>query len=222
MRPRLAQPPDPIAQAARRASAGDREPARFRLVQGTVLPLAPRSTRAGQAADALPYSLGATLDGSEPIVVRADIEEREPDAFSRPDLERVERGRDFYLTDGTGHALVRLSDGKGRLHDDVELHLGGPFVTRDLPATRLKRARTAFVRSLRVGDRVYLWGRPRAEPDESGVAAQLGGYRDAPSIAVFAAEGSPLVLWDEAAFRDGSAWDALPWYRKLSLLTRNR
>lgn len=222
MRPRLAHPPDPIAQASR--GEGRSRRAQYRLVKGKVLPLMPRTARPGTSLGGLlPYALGRTLDGSEPVAARVDVEDRELEAFARPDLERVERGRDFYVTDGTGHALVRLAaDEAGRLHDEVELHLDAPFVQRDIAATRVRRARTAFVRALRVGDTVYLWGRVRPEPDDSGLSAQLGGYRDVPAIAVFAAESGPLHLWDEPAFRQIAAWEALPWYRKLSVLVRNR
>jgi hypothetical protein len=219
MRPRLAHPPDPIARASR--SPDDRRK-QFRLIHGKVLPVPPSNARPGMLGELLPYSLGSTLDGSEPVAARVDVEDRELERFARPDLERVERGRDFYVSDGTGHALVRLADRGGRLHDAVELHLDSPFVTRDIGATRLKRARTAFVRALRVGDTVYLWGRVRAEPDDSGLSALLGGYRDVPAIAVFAGDSAPLHLWDEAAFQQVAAWHALPWYRKLSLLARNR
>lgn len=217
MRPQLANPPVSITQLARASDTPTRRGS-FRLIRGKVLPLPPRHARTLDGL--LPYSLGATLEGPQPVAARIDVEDRQLERFARPDLERVERGRDFYLTDGTGHALVRFTDSAGRLHDDVELHLDAPFVTREIAATHSRRARTAFVRTLRAGDLVFLWGGMRTEPDDSGLGT--AGYRDAPAIAVFAADCGPLHLWDEAAFEQVAAWNALPWYRKLSLLVRNR
>ena len=46
--------------------------------------------------------------------------------------------------------------------------------------------------------------------------------RDAPLIPCFAGDLGPLHLYDDAAFRQWAAWHALPWYRKLSLMVRNR
>jgi len=224
MRPRLAQKPDPIAAAS---SVRERA-SEFRLIAGKVLPLVPRGARGltardGERGDLLPYGLGRTVDG-EPVAARVDVEEH-GGRFERPELERIERGRDFYVTDGTGHALVRLSEPaarSGRLHNDVELHLDVPFRPVELAATAARRARTAFVRVLRAGDIVYLWGAARIELDDSGLTAEIGGYREAPRIAVFSGDHGPLHLYDEIAFRQLSAWQALPWYRKLSVLVRNR
>jgi hypothetical protein len=233
MRPRLAPGPDPIAAATSveaRASDGRRIRA-HRLVCGRVLPV--NATGPGRLV--LPYGLDASeADGdAEPVAARVDIEEHH-DPFARPELERIERGRDFYLSDGTGHALVRILDpgdapnspATGRLHDDVELHLDGPFVTRELQANATRRARSAFIRTLRPGQLVYVWGPVRVEPaglsSESGLAARAGGYRDAPAIAVFTGTDGPLHLYDEPAFKQLAAWQALPWYRKLSVIVRNR
>lgn len=162
------------------------------------------------------------------VAARVDIEEPfEP--FARPGLERVERGRDFFITDGTCQALVCLArddDPAGRLHDDVELHLEAPFDAVELDADAWPgatgRPRTAYVRTLRAGDTIYLRGRSRLQPHDPELGAQVGGYRGAPSIAVFSADEAPLHLYDDAAFHQLAAWEALPWYRKLSVLARNR
>ena len=175
----------------------------------TVLPLLPP----GSTALPLPYAL---TGAEEPVVARVDLEETAP--WERPRLTRIERGRDFYVGDEHGRALVRLGDDEGRLHPDVELHLGAPFVEHELrgPPHPLR----ALVRTLGPGDVVYLVGRPRPVADREAPA-----FRDAPLIPCFdpALPGAgPLALYDEAAFRQVAAWAALPWYRKLSLMVRNR
>jgi hypothetical protein len=140
--------------------------------------------------------------------------------LSRPRLLTLERARDFYFSDGSATpALARIADGEGRLHPDVELHLGTPFVEHQLrpPPSSL----TAFVRTLAVGDPVYLLGRAQLVPDRE-MAGEWAGLREQPLVARFAGDTGPLHIYDEAAFRQLAAWYALPWYRKLSLLVRKR
>ena len=126
------------------------------------------------------------------------------------------------FADGSGDALVRSSDASGRLNDRVELHLDGAFRTHRIDSTGARGARTAYLRALRVGQPVHLMGCLHVEPDLSGVGAGQGAYREAPVIAVFSGEQAPLHLYDDAAFHQLAAWHALPWYRKLSVLVRNR
>lgn len=174
----------------------------------TVLPLLPP----GSTTLSLPHAL---TDGDErpAVVARVDLEETIP--WERPRLTRIERGRDFYVGDEHGRALVRVGDEDGRLHPDVELHLGVPFVAHELRGepTPLR----ALVRTLSPGDVVYLAGRTRMVTDRDAAA-----LRGAPLIPCFSGEAGPLHLYDDAAFRQLAAWQALPWYRKLSLMVRNR
>jgi hypothetical protein len=161
----------------------------------------------------------------EVVIARADIEEQVP--YARPRLFRFERGRDFLLVDDSGSARVRLGEatfGTPHLHPDVELHLESPFVAHDLPLKDAADsdeppavARTAYVRVVRPGDRVYVFGRVAFEPDP-----EAAGYRDAPLVPSFSATASPLDLYDAPAFALICAWERLPWYRKLSVLVRNR
>ncbi len=174
----------------------------------TVLPLLP----SGTSSLSLPHAL--TSGDDRPVVLaRVDLEESQ--AWSRPGLTTIERGRDFYAGGDDGPALVRVGDDHGRLHPDVELHLEGPFVEHELrgPPDRLR----ALVRVVAVGDPVYLVGRSRLVPHPDA-----GSVRDAPPISCFSGATGPLHLYDEAAFRRLAAWYALPWYRKLSLMVRNR
>jgi hypothetical protein len=97
----------------------------------------------------------------------------------------------------------------------VELHLGSAFVEhalRPAPATL-----TAFVRLVAAGDPIYVLGRARLE-----LVGDMAGLRDAPLTPRFGGDLGPLHLYDEPAFQQLAAWYALPWYRKLSLLVRNR
>jgi hypothetical protein len=71
------------------------------------------------------------------------------------------------------------------------------------------------------GDPIYVLGRARLE-SVAPLAAVTAGLRDAPLVPCFGGDLGPLHLYDEAAFRRLATWYALPWYRKLSLLVRNR
>lgn len=174
----------------------------------TVLPLSPP----GSSTLPLPHAL--TDDDARPAVLaRVDLEESAP--WERPRLTTLERGRDFYAADeSAARALVRVGD-EGRLHPDVELHLASPFVEHELrgPPGRLR----AFVRTVAAGDVIWIIGRSRLVADREAVA-----LRDVPLIRCFAGDIGPLALYDDAAFRQLAAWHALPWYRKLSLMVRNR
>ena len=174
----------------------------------TVLPLLPP----GATTLSLPHALTGG-DERPAVLARVDLEESLP--WARPRLSRVERGRDFYVGDEHGRALVRVGDDDGRLHPDVELHLDGPFVAHELrgPPQPLR----ALVRTVAPGDTLYVVGRTRMVTDRDAAA-----LRDAPLIPCFSGEAGPLLLYDDAAFRQLAAWAALPWYRKLSLMVRNR
>jgi hypothetical protein len=195
----MVEPLGPLCEQLRRGTRG------MHLVGGRVLDLLPRG--AG-ALTALPVSDG------EVVLARLDLEETSP--YSRPLLTRTDLGRDFWMGDDTGRALVRVGVG-GQLHPDVELHLDSPFVEAVPPAEDLDEdhARSLYVRTLRTGDPVYVWGRARVVTDEAM------GYRDAPLTVEFCPE-SVIHVYDEPAFRQLSAWRALPWYRKLSVMVRNR
>jgi hypothetical protein len=69
-----------------------------------------------------------------------------------------------------------------------------------------------------VGAPVYVLGRVALEP-QSGAFA---GPRDAAPVPRFGGDLGPLHLYDEPAFRQLATWYALPWWRKLSVLLRNR
>ena len=199
---RFTAPPEPIAELQRSSH-------HWHLVRGTVLPQPPANT----APVALPFELAT----DSAVLARVDLEELAPPW--RPRLQTIERGRDFYFSDGsTTPALARVADGEGRLHPDVELHLGAAFVEHELrpPPTTLR----ALVRTLAVGDPIYVLG--RAELTHDGEWAGLPGQREQPLVARFGGDTGPLHLYDETAFRQLAAWYALPWYRKLSLLVRNR
>jgi hypothetical protein len=214
---RFDRPADPIATLTRRRAPrlGERLVERFGssvgpvyFVRGTVLAEPPP----GAAAVELPYGLAATPAEAAPAVAaRADLEEPWL-LFAQPELERVERGRDFYVADESGRALVRLGT-EGRLHPEVELHLDAPF-----RAQPLADGRTAYVRAIAVGHEVAVLGHTELALD----AASTASYRDPPLVAVFSPELGPLHLYDEPAFRQLAAWHALPWYRRLSVLVRNR
>jgi hypothetical protein len=203
---RIFRPPDAIADVARNPGT------RWHLVRGEILPLPPL----GSDAVTLPQPL-ALPAGREAVVTRVDIEEIY--AFGRPALETIEYARNFFIADGTAGALLRIAAGR-RAHPDSELRLGAAFVEQSLEPNPGALSRAAFLRAMRVGDPVYVYGRAHSEPDHAGLAA--AGYREAPLIAVFDAERGPLYVYDEAAFRQLTAWHALPWYRKLSVLVRNR
>jgi hypothetical protein len=202
--------PQPISSLAKAHLDG----ARTCIVAGEILAQAPPRA----VAVAPPFGLTAHLSGREPVVSRTDLEETRP--FVRPELERIERGRNFYVSDGTGRALVRVTvadpDRPGVLADDLELHLAQPFAAVPIATVDAGHLRTAYLRTLTVGDRVVVAGRLRLEAD--ALAAAGGGYRDLPRIAAVEA----TALYDEPAWINFAAWRALPWYRKLSLLVRNR
>jgi hypothetical protein len=177
----------------------------WHLVHGRVLEGLPRG------AAELPAELG-----SGAVLARLDSEETAP--WSRPLLERVDLGRDFWIGDGTGQALVRVGVG-GHVHPDVELHLDAPFVELQPNAEAGSEEDgdlhlTTYLRLVRTGDDVYVWGRPALR------FAEDTGYRDS----ALTVEFSPNVIhiYDAPAFRQAEAWRALSWYRKLALLVRNR
>jgi hypothetical protein len=199
---RFAAPPESIADLLR----SDHH---WHLVRGEVLALLPP----GSPALSLPHGLIAGGDERPAVLARVDLEET--DGWSRPQLTTLERGRPFYIADVHGRAMVRVADDFGRLHPDVELHLGAPFVEHELRGQ--PRPLVAYVRTLLAGDPIYILGRHRLVTH--GDAA---GLRDVPLMPSFSGELGPLHLYDEVAFRQMAAWYALPWYRKLSLLVRNR
>ncbi len=184
----------------------------WHLVRGEVLALLPP----GSPSLSLPHSLVAERDDRPAVLARVDLEETAPAwPRSRPILTTIERGRPFYIADGRGRALVRVADDFGRLHPDVELHLGAPFVEHQLRGA--PSPLVAYVRSVAAGDAVYVLGRHRLVAH-----SDAAGLRDVPLIPQFSGELGPIHIYDEAAFRQLAAWYALPWYRKLSLLVRNR
>ncbi len=204
---RFTAPPEPIAELLRSGH-------QLHLVRGQILPQLPLDTQ--------PVELPFDLQAPTTVLARVDVEERVP--LSRPRLLTLERARDFYFSDGSATpALARISDGEGRLHPDVELHLGAPFVEHELRPG--PDSLTAFVRTLAVGDPVYVLGRAQLVDDldvAGQLVGQLTGLRQQPLVARFAGDTGPLHLYDEAAFRRLALWYALPWYRKLSLWVRNR
>jgi hypothetical protein len=198
-----------IALSVLREQLSRNRRAGWQVVGGRVLEGSPRG------AAELPPELGPGA-----VLARLDSEETAP--WSRPLLERVDLGRDFWLGDGTGEALVRVGEG-GHVHPDVELHLDAPFVEISPPPDDEDLQRTTYLRVLRTGDEVYVWGRPAL------CYAEGAGYRDSALTVEFAPRGV-IHVYDGPAWRqhaprrglDEEAWRALPWYRKLSVLVRNR
>jgi hypothetical protein len=204
---RFRAPPESIGDLAR----SDRH---WHLVRGEILSLMPPGSRALELPFDLPAEPESEIDEARPAVLtRIDVEETA--AWERPRLHRVERGRDFYVADAQGRAIVRVADEGGRLHPDIELYLGVPFVEHRLQDEPARV--TAYVRSLSAGDPIYVLGRSRLV-----TLGEAAGLRDAPLMPCFSGDSGPLHLYDEPAFRQLAAWYALPWYRKLSLLVRNR
>jgi hypothetical protein len=200
-------PPEPIADLGRRRGA-------WHLCRGELLAQLPQGTSALE----LPFDLPADPNAA-PVLARIDVEETVA-SYQRPRLLTVERARDFYFADGSAApALARVADEDGLLHPDVELHIGAPFAEHTL--RREPTTVTALVRAIGVGAPVYVLGRVELAPDAAATAF-VGGLREAPLIPRFGGDLGPLHLYDEAAFRQLAAWYALPWYRKLSLLVRNR
>ncbi len=183
----------------------------WHLVRGRVLGPA----ASGNRALPLPYELPAP----HAVLARVDLEQHA--SYARDRLRTLERGTDFFIADeaprddrdGSHAALVRVADDLGHLHPDVELHLGTPFAEVTLPDDGL----TAFLRRVSVGDPIYVLGRVRYE-----LRHEMAGMRAAPLLPCFSGELGPVHLYDEPAFPGLAAWYALPWYRKLSLLVRNR
>jgi hypothetical protein len=206
---RFVEPPETITDLTR----NDR---RWHLVRGEILAMIP--------SGAPTLELPLALPSASAVLARIDVEELQP--LARPLLATHERGRDFFIADARGGsdagdggaavALVRICDDAGRLHPEVELHLGAPFSEHPLPSAAPTR-RTAFLRTLSAGQSVYVLGRARLESHP-----QVAGLRAAPLIPTFAAGNGPLHLYDQSAFEQLAAWCALPWYRKLSVLVRNR
>jgi hypothetical protein len=185
----------------------------WQLVRGRVLEGVPRGVA----------ELASEM-GSGVVLARLDTESVAP--WSRPLLERIDLGRDFWIGDGSGHALVRVGEG-GHVHPDVELHLDAPFVELSADAERSEAGideeddfrRTTYLRVLRTGDDVYVWGRPALRYVED--ASYRATYRESPLTVEF----SPFTvmhIYDAPAYQQADAWRALPWYRKLSLMLRNR
>jgi hypothetical protein len=200
---RFVAPPESIADLARAQHS-------WHLVRGQILAQLPPATRALE----LPFELSLPPEEKPPVLARIDVEETAP--YARPRLLTVERARDFYFADGSAApALVRLTDEDGRLHPDVELHLGTPFTQHTLRTE--PSLVVAFVRAVGEAAPVYVLGRVQLEPHHV-----LGGLREAPLIPRFGGDLGPLHIYDEPAFQQLAAWYALPWYRKLSLLVRNR
>lgn len=208
----LQRPPTPIAAAV------EHELRPFTLVRGEILALSPGAVPGSLEPNPLQAELPKPLELDPAVTVAAHLDLEETEFFSRPRLETIEWGRDFYLADATARALVRFTDEHGHLHPDVELHLDGPFLEQTTDPAEGEPVRAAYLRTLRVGQVAYVCGRARRELDPTGA----GSYRDAPELAFFSADFGPLFIYDEPAFRQLRAWTALPWYRKLSLLMRNR
>lgn len=210
---RFNAPPESIADLLRSDrghwSRDRRRSRHWHLVRGEVLLLMPPGSR----AIGMPFGLPSGQDDRPAVVARVDVEQSAP--WTRPRLTTVERARDFYLADAFGRALVRIADDQGRLHPDVDLHLGAPFSEHRL-ADDPSRV-TALVRAVHAGDPIYILGRSRLVAQ-----AELAGLRDVPLVPCFAGDFGPVHIYDEPAFRQLAAWYALPWYRKLSLLVRNR
>jgi hypothetical protein len=204
---RLARDPDSLAELVR-----DGRPRRA-LVRGHVLAMLPRGAR----AMVLPYGIEGRVrqpGEAEPVLARIDVEEAPP-VFERPMLERLERGRDFYLADGSGRALVRLEG------SDFELHVDGEPRTLELGRGEAGE-RTAWVRVVRVGDEVIVSGRVTIEEDASGLGS--AGFRESPRMVVFRGDpksSDPVHLYDRPAFIQALAWDRLSWLGKLAVLLRS-
>src|SRR5258706_9621135 len=148
------------------------------LVRGEVLAQAPPGAR----TLTLPYSLDPGA-GSEPALARVDVEELY--AFGRPELETIEVARDLYISDGTAGALLRIAGADNRLHPEVDLRLAAPFVEHALEPPLGALRRTAFVRVLRAGDPLYVFGRASIEQDSAGLVRS--GYREPALMAGVAA-----------------------------------
>jgi hypothetical protein len=146
----------------------------------------------------------------EVALARVEVEETAP--WSRPILTRIELGHDLWIGDGTARARVHVGEG-GYVHPDVELHLDAPVASADEESDGEVLRRT-YVRIVKTGDPVYVWGRPH-------LGYEVAGYRDSAPVVVFTPEPG-LHLYDAAAYHQAAAWRALPWYRKLSVLVRNR
>jgi hypothetical protein len=161
--------------------------------------------------------------GAPPIdriaVARVDVEQQP--FLSRPLRQQIDRGRPFVLRDATGEAVVRIAPDnppesagdEGRLREDFDLRLLRPFVHgTDGPDGQID----LYLRAVAIGDDVVVAGAVHVEIAPSGHGQ--GGYRQAPSIPVIEA----VALFDPPAWSAAAEWHALPWYRKLSLIVRNR
>lgn len=198
------------------------------LVRGTVTQLA----AGGLELPAFPPSLpGLPAPPSIDAIAIAVLDAEELQLLDRPHSERWERGRPFVLRDASGRALVRLGppDAQrgppprpgepdlrlpaGRVHDELSLRLDRPFIEWR------EGARSFYLRTVALGDEVVVAGRVRFEvaPDLA-LVGEAGGYREAPTVAVVEAD----AVFDGPAWASRAAWQALPWYRKLSLIVRNR
>jgi hypothetical protein len=154
-------------------------------------------------------------DGTAPLerIAVLVVEVEHQPFLARPIRERWERARPFLLrdVDGPGRALVRLAPPgleAGRVGAEVTVRLAGPYTQR------VEKELEVTARTVSVGDEVIVVGTTRFEVDRAG----QGTYREAPVLPVIRA----TALFDKPAWEEAAAWHALPWYRKLSLIMRNR
>jgi hypothetical protein len=118
-------------------------------------------------------------------------------------------------------ARLRLTDAYGHLHPDVELHLAAPFSAFELAPPPGARSHRGYLRTVREGDWLCILGRVTLGDAEAGDGA-FAGYREAPRVVELSGEHGPVLVYDELAYRQLLAWRALPWYKKLSMIVRNR
>jgi hypothetical protein len=216
MRPSTRHPPVALAKVLADALGGRTRPV---LVRGEILATPPRNTQ--------PLVLPHPLAPGDAAVVRLDVEDVPRDLldaqFARPERERIDRARDLLVADATGRVLVELVDRErpgGRLRDRVELHLERSPSEHPLDHDPGESPKVAWLRCLRPGDEVILFGVASTVEDVSGVGS--GGYRDAPRLAVLApSRSAPLHLfdaaaWDARTYRDSQAF----WPRLVRWVTK--
>src|SRR3954468_13735326 len=91
--------PEPIRSVLERA---ERHHSGWSLIGGRILARVPEDAHAIQT-ELLPQA------AADAVLARLDFEETTP--YARPILERIDLGRDFYVADETGRALVRVGHG---------------------------------------------------------------------------------------------------------------